>query len=119
MPSNALNQQFKTQITDFEQKLGQATSTDAQLNERFNVSKEQLQLLTKTKAELEAQIPSSPERQGLAENPAIVAIKQAIEGLEGLKEKRIEYFKEQDEKIKAHSAIDELMAVNSGNKEKG
>ena len=36
-----------------------------------------------------------------------------------MKEKRIEYFKERDEKIKSFSAIEDIMAIHQNNREKG
>lgn len=64
-------------------------------------------------------IPQSPEKAGIEQNPTIVQLKEAVEGLEGLKNTRIAFFQEQDEKVKTFTAIEELMLVHQNSKHKG
>lgn len=57
MPSNALNSQFKAQIADFEAKVQLASKTDDQLSQKFAEQRESMTLLSKTRHDLEGQIP--------------------------------------------------------------
>lgn len=72
LPSNALNAQFKQQISDLQQKALVAEETDKKLESKFQTQGEQLQLLTKSKNELSQMIPQSAGQKEIAENPVIV-----------------------------------------------
>lgn len=59
LPSNALNQQFKHMITDFQQKTSMAAEQDVKIESKFASHGDQLKLLNKSKQELAAMIPQS------------------------------------------------------------
>jgi hypothetical protein len=57
LPSNALNINFKNQLSDLQAKALMASETDTKVESKFAVQGDSLKLLSKTKNELSALIP--------------------------------------------------------------
>lgn len=119
MPSSSLNAQFKMQLSDYQSKAQMAMQTDKQVEDKFAAHSEPLKLLNKTKSELSAMIPQSSDSRDLATNPIIMAIKGALEQLDNLKNERSRILQEGVQKCENFNAIEDLILVHSGQKEKG
>lgn len=63
-------------------------STDKTTEDKFAVHGESLKLLNKTKNELSALIPQSKDTKEISQNPAVTAIKQALDTFDQLKSQR-------------------------------
>ena len=96
-----------------------AMSTDKQVEDKFAAHSEPLKLLNKTKSELSAMIPQSADSRDIATNPTILAIKGALEQLDVIKTERSKILQEALQKCENFNAIEDLIAVHSGQAEKG
>ena len=96
-----------------------AMSTDKQVEDKFSAHSEPLKLLNKTKSELSAMIPQSADSRDIATNPTILAIKGALEQLDVIKTERSKILQEALQKCENFNAIEDLIAVHSGQAEKG
>lgn len=72
LPSNALNLQFKNSLNDFRNKASMAAEQDLKVETKWNSQKDQLQILTKTKADLAGMIPQSAETADMSQNPTVL-----------------------------------------------
>lgn len=64
-------------------------------------------------------IPQSEGQKDIASNPAILAIKGALEQLDNLKQERSKILQEGVQKCENFNGIEELIAVHAGSAEKG
>ena len=59
IPSASVNQAYKQSINDYKMKLQQASVSDGQILQKFNMNKDGFKILSKTRGEISALIPSS------------------------------------------------------------
>lgn len=59
-PSSTVNAAYKQQIFDYKGKVDMAAGTDQQIKQKFETNTAGFKLLSKTRQELGASIPSSP-----------------------------------------------------------
>ena len=119
LPSSALNGQFKHAISDLTAKALVAAETDGKLEQKFQEQGPSLQLLQKTKNELSAMIPQTAGQREISENAAVVALRQALEGLDHAKEGKAKVFEEAVQKCQNFNAVEQLLLVHQGQAEKG
>lgn len=89
-----------------------AAGTDAQIKQKFESNSEGFKLLSKTRQELASSIPQNPQAAQAEQNPAVVAIKEALEKLDEIK---LQKEGVQKDGIAMHdnlNAVEELMQVN-------
>lgn len=86
--------------------------------QRFNDQKSELEILTKTKQELISMIPVSDSANQIASQPASLALKQALDNIEGAQTKKQDIMRESVEYLANINVIDDLMLVHQGQKTK-
>ena len=118
LPSNSLNIQFRQSIQDYENKLNQADATDANITTKLNQNKESYRLISKTKQELSQMIPQSHNAQDFSSNPVIQTLKKCLEDLDVITQERAKINDEAVQKLQNFNAIEDLMMVHSGQKQK-
>jgi hypothetical protein len=74
----------------------------------------ELDILTKTKAELIGMMPVSQAAQDVAQMPAAVAIKQALDNYNDAKTKKEEILSGMVQELANINMIEELMGVHTG-----
>lgn len=62
-----------------------AKGTDVNITQKFETSKDGFALLSKTRADIASQIPTSGNAEAVAQHPSVVAVKQALEQLDQIK----------------------------------
>ena len=116
--SSALNGPYKNNIAMYRAKLQMAAQQDQATSQRFSAQQSELQLLTKTKQELLAEIPASTVVTDVSQMPAAVAVKQALDNTEQAKSKRDAALKEAVEHLSNLSMLEDLLAVHQGQAQK-
>tara|TARA_B110000285_G_C15094388_1_gene601041 strand:+ start:1065 stop:1364 length:300 start_codon:yes stop_codon:yes gene_type:complete len=95
-------------------KVDQAGAQDQASMQRFNDQKAELEILTKTKQELISMIPVSDSANQIASQPASLALKQALDNIEGAQTKKQDIMRESVEYLANINVIDDLMLVHQG-----
>ena len=85
---------------------------------RFDTQQNELMMLTKTRHELQAEIPPPVAMTDVSQMPAAVSIKQALDNQEQAKAKRDATLKEALENLSNLNIIDELLNVHQGQAQK-
>lgn len=112
--SSAINGPYKNNLTMYKSKLELAAQQDQHTAQVFQQQQGDLQLLTKTKQELLAEIPAAVNVTDVSAMPAAVAVKQALDNHEQAKSKRDAALKEAVENLSNLTMIEELLAVHQG-----
>ena len=75
--------------------------------------------MSKTRADIASQIPQSGAAAAVAQNPTVLAVKQALEQLDQIKLEKEQTMGEGQAMHDSINAVDDLMKVNAGSAEKG
>lgn len=100
----------------YKQKLDLASQQDQHTAQVFTQQSGDLQLLTKTKHELLAEIPAPTSINDVSAMPAAVAVKQALDNHEQARTKRDAALKEAVEHLSNLSMIEDLLKVHQQQK---
>ena len=96
-----------------------ASATDTQIKQKFEGNQEGFKLLAKSRVELGQSIPQNPNAGAVATNPAVIAVKEALDKLDEIKLSKEKVMNDGIAMIDAHNAVEKLMEVNSGQADKG
>ena len=117
-PSATLNASYKENLNSYQQKLQAAGAQDNQTKQRFEMSRQQLSLLTKTKMELVAAMPEGQANNQIINMPPAVAIKNALDSYEASNAKKNQLLKECQDNLTGLNMIEDLQLANTGSKSK-
>lgn len=95
-----------------------AASTDVQIKQKFEANAAGFAMLSKSRQELGQSIPANPNAAGIEQNPAVVAIKNALDQLDAIKGEKETVMNEGIAMIDAHNATEQLMEVHAGKADK-
>jgi len=90
-----------------------ASATDVQIKQKFEANQQGFQLLGKTRQELAASVPVNPAAATVENDPAVVAIKEALDQLNAIK---LEKEAVMSEGVAMHdnlNPVDRLMSVHT------
>lgn len=118
-PSSSVNGTYKQQIFEFKQKLEMAQGTDTQIKQKFEANTEGFKLLSKTRQDLAADIPSAGNTAALAQDPSVLAVKQCLDQLDNIKKEKEKVMNDGVSMIDNMNAIEDFMKVKMGAADKG
>lgn len=99
-------------------KMEMAVASDQQIKMKFESNGDGFALLSKTRQDLSAMIPQSPESSGIAQNPVVMSIKEQLAKLDVIHGGKENVMSEGVAMIDQFNAVEELMKVNSGSANK-
>lgn len=118
LPSASMNQPYKQNIKMYMQKIEMARSQDESSQKRFNEQRSEIEILSKTKQELQAMMPVSESALALEQKPPALAIKTALDAIEAAKSKKEDLLREAVENLANLNMVEELMEIHLGKKQK-
>lgn len=112
MPSSGLNQPYKSNVANYEQKLNIAHQQDQNTKSRLAQQQGDLSILTKTRQELQDLIPKSNAGEGIQQAPSALAIKNALDTIESAKVKKTEILAEAVQRLANLNLTEDLVQVH-------
>lgn len=104
---------------DYKGKIEMASATDGQIKQKFEANQAGFQLLGKSRQELGASIPVNPAAAQALSNPAVAAIKEALDKLDAIALEKEKVMNDGNAMFDAHNAVERLMEVKNGAADKG
>ena len=95
-----------------------AAATDAQIKEKFMQNKAGFDLLSLSRGDLSQRIPKSMSVDAVAQNPAVVALRDLLSQLDMIKIQKQEVLAEGSKMLESTNTTDDLMATVSKTKSK-
>ena len=96
-----------------------AQATDGQIKQKFEANKAGFALLGKTRQDLGSTIPPNPQAAQAEQNPAVIAVKGALDQLDAIKLQKETVMKDGVAMHDSLNAVDKLMLVHQKQAEKG
>jgi hypothetical protein len=112
IPSASVNQAYKQSINDYKMKLQQASVSDGQILQKFNMNKDGFKILAKTRGEISALIPSSGN-SSVEQNPVVVTIKNCMDELNQVSNEKDAVMAEGVAMHEQLNAVEDLMKVQA------
>ncbi len=118
VPSQQANVQYATSLADYKAKMGQAAATDLNIKQKFEANKQGFGMLSKSRQDIAALIPAAAAGASIDQNPAVVAIRSALEEIDGIGAQKDTVMQEGVAMMDNFNAVDECLAVHRGTMDK-